>query len=61
MSNGQVLKFDKFNFVGYADFNEKEYIEKLHISDGIIIFKIFQTMLNLANMLCGEKKIMESK
>ena len=47
MSNGQVLKFDKFNFVGYADFNEKRIYRKVTISDGIITIQDFSNDVEL--------------
>jgi len=47
ISNGQVLKFDKFNFVGYADFNEKRIYRKVTFSDGIITIQDFSDDIEL--------------
>ena len=56
MSNGQVLKFDKFNFVGYADFNEKRIYRKVTISDGIITIQDFSNDVELGEYaLWGEE------
>jgi len=48
MSRGQVLKFDKFNFVGYADFNEKRIYRKVKFSDGVIIIQDFSNDVELS-------------
>ena len=56
MSNGKALKFDKFNFVGYADFNEKRIYRKVTISDGIIIIQDFSNDVELGEYaLWGEE------
>ena len=56
MSNGQVLKFDKTNFVGYADFNEKRIYRKVTFSDGIITIQDFSNDVELGEYaLWGEE------
>ena len=36
MTSGEVLKFDKNNFVGFADFNGKRIYRKIQINDGVV-------------------------
>ena len=36
MSDGRVLAFDKYNFLGYAEFNGKRIYRKISIEEGII-------------------------
>ena len=56
MGRGQVLKFDKFNFVGYADFNEKRIYRKVTFSDGIITIQDFSNDVELGEYaLWGEE------
>ena len=35
MSDGVVLDFDKYNFIGYAEFNGKKIYRKIKIKDGV--------------------------
>ena len=56
MSTGQVLKFDKFNFVGYADFNGKRIYRTVKFSDGIITIQDFSNDVELGEYaLWGEQ------
>ena len=56
MSTGQVLKFDKFNFVGYAEFNGKRIYRKVTFSDGIITIQDFSNDVELGEYaLWGEE------
>ena len=36
MTSGEVLKFDKNNFVGFADFNGRRIYRKIQINDGVV-------------------------
>ena len=36
MSDGEVLRFDKNNFLGYAEFNGKRIYRKIRIKQGIV-------------------------
>ena len=36
MTSGEVLKFDKNNFVGFADFNGRRIYRKIQIKDGVV-------------------------
>ena len=47
VSSGKVLKFDKFNFIGYADFNKKRIYRKVSLSDGVISIPVSYTHLTL--------------
>jgi hypothetical protein len=47
MSNGKVLKFDKFNFVGYADFNGKRVYRKVSLSEETITIQDFSSDVEL--------------
>jgi len=56
MSTGQVLKFDKFNFIGYADFNGKRIYRTVTFSDGIITIQDFSNDVELGEYaLWGEQ------
>ena len=41
MSDGEVLKFNKNNFLGYANFNGKKIVRKITINDGSVIIQDF--------------------
>ena len=41
MSDGEVLKFNKNNFLGHANFNGKKIIRKITINDGSVIIQDF--------------------
>ena len=41
MSDGEVLKFNKNNFLGHAKFNGKKIIRKITIDDGSVIIQDF--------------------
>ena len=47
VSSGKVLKFDKFNFIGYADFNKKRIYRKVSLSDGVISIQDFSNDVEL--------------
>ena len=47
MSNGEVLKFDKNNFIGFADFNGKRIYRKIYINDGNISIEDFSNDVEL--------------
>jgi hypothetical protein len=36
MTSGEVLKFDKNNFVGFADFNGRRIYRKIQINHGVV-------------------------
>ena len=36
MTSGEVLKFDKNNFVGFADFNGRRIYRKIQIKHGVV-------------------------
>ena len=41
MSNGKTLQFDKYNFLGFADFNEKRIYRKIVFNDGEVSIEDF--------------------
>ena len=47
MSNGEVLTYDKNNFLGYADFNGKRIYRKIQIKDGIVTIEDYSKDLEL--------------
>ncbi len=57
VSSGKVLKFDKFNFIGYAYFNEKKIYRKVSLSDGVISIQDFSNDVELDEYASwGEEK-----
>ena len=57
VSSGKVLKFDKFNFFGYADFNKKRIYRKVSLSDGVISIQDFSNDVELGEYASwGEEK-----
>jgi len=47
MSDGEVLTYDKNNFLGYADFNGKRIYRKIQIENGIITIEDYSKDLEL--------------
>ncbi|MDC2988982.1 heparinase II/III family protein [Acidimicrobiaceae bacterium] len=47
MTNGEVLKFDKNNFVGFADFNGRRIYRKIQINDGVVNIEDFSKDVEL--------------
>jgi len=47
MTSGEVLKFDKNNFVGFADFNGRRIYRKIQINDGIVNIEDFSKDVEL--------------
>jgi len=41
MSNGETLQFDKYNFLGFADFNGKRIYRKIFFNDGEVSIEDF--------------------
>jgi len=41
MGNGKTLQFDKYNFLGFADFNEKRIYRKIVFNDGEVSIEDF--------------------
>ena len=57
VSSGKVLKFDKFNFIGYADFNKQRIYRKVSLSDGVISIQDFSNDVELSEYASwGEEK-----
>ena len=56
MSSGEVLKFDKNNFVGFADFNGRRIYRKIQINDGVVNIEDFSKDVELEEYnLWGEE------
>ena len=47
MTSGEVLKFDKNNFVGFADFNGRRIFRKIQINDGVVNIEDFSKDVEL--------------
>ena len=47
MTSGEVLKFDKNNFFGFADFNGRRVYRKIQIIDGVISIEDFSKEVEL--------------
>ena len=47
MSDGEVLRFDKNNFLGYAEFNGKRIYRKIRIEDGIVYIEDYSNDVEL--------------
>jgi len=47
MTSGEVLKFDKNNFFGFADFNGRRVYRKIQINDGVISIEDFSRDVEL--------------
>ena len=47
MTSGEVLKFDKNNFVGFADFNGRRIYRKIQINDGVVNIEDFSKDVEL--------------
>ena len=47
MSDGEVLLFDKNNFLGYAEFNGKRIYRKIYINDGIVTIEDYSEDVDL--------------
>ena len=47
MTNGEVLKFDKNNFLGFADFNGRRIYRKIQINDGVVNIEDFSKDVEL--------------
>ena len=47
MTSGEVLKFDKNNFVGFADFNGRRIYRKIQINDGVVNIQDFSKDVEL--------------
>tara|TARA_B100000674_G_scaffold427803_1_gene382745 strand:- start:312 stop:2009 length:1698 start_codon:yes stop_codon:yes gene_type:complete len=47
ISDGEVLQFDKYNFLGFADFNGKRIYRKITISDGVVNIEDFSNNVEL--------------
>tara|TARA_B100001750_G_C15503070_1_gene598519 strand:- start:968 stop:2578 length:1611 start_codon:yes stop_codon:yes gene_type:complete len=47
MSDGRVLAFDKYNFLGYAEFNGKRIYRKISIEEGIIYVEDYSNDVEL--------------
>ena len=47
MSDGEVLLFDKNNFLGYAEFNGKRIYRKISIEEGIIYVEDYSNDVEL--------------
>lgn len=47
MSDGEVLQFDKNNFLGFADFNGKRIYRKITLKDGVISIEDFSKDVEL--------------
>ena len=47
MTSGEVLKFDKNNFVGFADFNGKRIYRKIQINHGVVNIEDFSKDVEL--------------
>ena len=57
MSDGEVLVFDKNNFLGYADFNGKRIYRKISIEDGIVTIEDYSKDVDLEEYTTwGEEK-----
>ena len=57
MSDGEVLLFDKNNFLGYADFNGKRIYRKISIEDGIVTIEDYSKDVGLEEYTTwGEEK-----
>ena len=56
MSDGTVLKFDKNNFLGFAEFNGKKIIRKISVDNGEISIEDFSNDVELEEYTSwGEK------
>ena len=47
MGDGKVLKFDKFNFLGFADFYGKRIYRKISFNDGVVSIEDFSNDVEL--------------
>ena len=47
MGDGKVLKFDKFNFLGFADFYGKKIYRKISFNDGVVSIEDFSNDVEL--------------
>ena len=47
MSDGEVVSFDKNNFLGYAEFNGKRIYRKIRIDDGIVYIEDYSNDVEL--------------
>ena len=47
MSDGEVLQFDKNNFLGFADFNGKRIYRKITLKDGEVSIEDFSNEVEL--------------
>ena len=57
MSDGEVLLFDKNNFLGYAEFNGKRIYRKIYINDGIVTIEDYSEDVDLEEYtIWGEEK-----
>ena len=57
MSGGEVIKFDKYNFLGFADFNGKRIYRKIAFNDGEVRIEDFSNDVELEEYnSCGEEK-----
>ena len=57
MSDGEVLLFDKNNFLGYAEFNGKRIYRKIYIHDGIVTIEDYSEDVDLEEYTTwGEEK-----
>ena len=57
MSDGEVLVFDKNNFLGYAEFNGKRIYRKIYINDGIVTIEDYSEDVDLEEYTTwGEEK-----
>ncbi len=57
MSDGEVLVFDKNNFLGYAEFNGKRIYRKIYIQDGIATIEDYSEDVDLEEYTTwGEEK-----
>jgi len=47
MGDGEVLQFDKYNFLGFADFNEKRIYRKIVFKDGEVSIEDFSNNVDI--------------
>ena len=61
MSDGEILQFDKYNFLGFADFNGKRIYRKIVFDDGVVSIEDFSNNAEIEPYTSWGEKIMESK
>ena len=47
MSDGEILQFDKYNFLGFADFNGKRIYRKIVFNDGEVSIEDFSNNVEI--------------